>query len=76
MDELDNGPVHTNHPISFSMDLNQEELGSMAGLPRETVSRLLTRFRSEGLINQTHDSMTRNHPDELEARYCWPFPST
>jgi CRP/FNR family cyclic AMP-dependent transcriptional regulator len=70
MDELDNSPAHTNHPISFPMDLNQEELGSMAGLSRETVSRLLTRFRSEGLIHQTDNSMTLNHPNELESRYC------
>jgi CRP/FNR family cyclic AMP-dependent transcriptional regulator len=67
MDQLDNIPAHL--PISFLMLLNQEELGSMAGLSRETVSRLLTRFRREGLIGQTHDRMTLHRPDRLEARY-------
>jgi CRP/FNR family transcriptional regulator len=70
MDDRDNSPAHTNLPISFSMQLTHEELGSMAGLSRETVSRLLTRFRREGLIDQTNDSMTLNHPDQLETLYC------
>jgi CRP/FNR family transcriptional regulator len=69
MDQLDNGPAPTSLPISFHMQLSQEELGTMAGLSRETVSRLLTRFRREGLVDQTHDRMTLNHPDRLEARY-------
>ena len=69
MDHLDNSPAHTSLPISFHMQLNQEELGSMAGLSRETVSRLLTRFRREGLVDQTDDRMTLIHPDRLEARY-------
>jgi CRP/FNR family transcriptional regulator len=69
MDHLDNSPTHTSLPISFHMQLNQEELGSMAGLSRETVSRLLSRFRREGLVDQTDDHMTLLHPDRLEARY-------
>jgi CRP/FNR family transcriptional regulator len=69
MDHLDNGLPRTGLPISFHMELNQEELGSMAGLSRETVSRLLTRFRREGLVDQTDDRMTLNYPDRLEARY-------
>ena len=59
----------TSAPVSFSMHLNQEDLGSMAGLSRETVSRLLTRFRREGLIEQTDDHMTLNNPVRLQARY-------
>jgi CRP/FNR family transcriptional regulator len=70
MDDLDNGPAHTNLPISFAMQLTHEELGSMAGLSRETVSRLLTRFRREGLIDQSNECMTLTHPDQLEALYC------
>jgi CRP/FNR family transcriptional regulator len=69
MDELDNRPAHTSLPISFLMQLSQEELGSMAGLSRETVSRLLTRFRREGQLDQNRDQMTLNHPDEFETRY-------
>jgi len=70
MGDLDNGPAHSNLPISFLMQLTHEELGSMAGLSRETVSRLLTRFRREGLVNQTHDCMTLNQPDKLQSLYC------
>jgi CRP/FNR family transcriptional regulator len=70
VDELDNSPAQTNLPISFPMPLTHEELGSMAGLSRETVSRLLTRFRREGHVHQIHDRMTLNHPNQLETRYC------
>jgi CRP/FNR family cyclic AMP-dependent transcriptional regulator len=69
MDELDNRPAHSSLPISFHMQLSQEELGSMAGLSRETVSRLLTKFRLEGQVDQIHDRITLNHPDQLETLY-------
>jgi CRP/FNR family cyclic AMP-dependent transcriptional regulator len=68
--DLDNNPAHTNLPISFPMPLTHQELGSMAGITRETVSRLLTRFRREGLINKTNDCMTLNQPEKLQALYC------
>jgi hypothetical protein len=35
--------AHTSLAISFLMHLNQEELGTMSGLSRETVGRALTR---------------------------------
>ncbi len=68
-DDGSNLPAPANLPISFLMQLNQEELGSMAGLSRETVSRLLTRFRREGLVDQIDGRMTLNNPGRLEARY-------
>jgi CRP/FNR family transcriptional regulator len=70
MDDLDNPPVPTHLPISFLMHLTHEELGNMAGLSRETVSRLLTRFRREGLVTQNHDLMTLNQPDKLHSLCC------
>jgi CRP/FNR family cyclic AMP-dependent transcriptional regulator len=70
VDEVDRAPTHTNLPISFLMQLTHEDLGSMAGLSRETVSRLLTRFRRDGHVLQIHDRMTLNHPIQMEARYC------
>jgi CRP/FNR family transcriptional regulator len=70
MNDLDNGPAHTNLPISFLMQLTHEELGYMAGLSRETVSRTLLRFRLEGLVDQTDDRMTLNQPAQLETLYC------
>jgi CRP/FNR family transcriptional regulator len=69
-DESDSALAHTNLPISFLMQLTHEDLGSMAGLTRETVSRLLTRFRHEGYVLQIHDRMTLNHPLQMETRYC------
>lgn len=41
----------------FSMPLTHEELGSMAGLSRETVTRLLARFRRDGLVTQERGRM-------------------
>jgi CRP/FNR family cyclic AMP-dependent transcriptional regulator len=70
MDHLDNSPAHTSLPISFPMPLTHEELGSMAGLSRETVTRLLTKFRREGLIDQVKEQMVLHHPDQLETLYC------
>ena len=70
MAESDASLSDTSLPISFSMPITHEELGSMAGLSRETVGRLLSRFRQEGLICQTHDRMTLKRPDQLESRYC------
>ena len=70
MDDLDNSPAHTNLPISFAMQLTHEELGSMAGHSRETVSRTLLRFRREGLVDQTDERMTLNEPSQLETLYC------
>ena len=70
MDHLDNSPAHTNKEISFPMPLTHEELGSMAGLSRETVTRLLTKFRREGLLDQVNEQMVLHHPDKLETMYC------
>lgn len=69
MDHEGSSLAHTSLPISFAMHLNQEDLGSMAGLSRETVSRLLTRFRREGLVDQNNNRITLNNPQRLEARY-------
>jgi CRP/FNR family transcriptional regulator len=62
--------VEEDRPISFSLPLTHQELGSMAGLSRETVTRQLSKFRREGLINQTSEHMVLHHPDKLEALYC------
>ena len=69
MDNVSNNRAPSNLPISFPMHLNQEDLGSMVGLSRETVSRLLTRFRREGLLEQSADRITLSNPGRLEARY-------
>jgi CRP-like cAMP-binding protein len=48
----------------------QEELGSILGISRETISRSLTRFRQEGLVDQTNERMTLYNPERLQTRYC------
>ncbi len=70
VDESDCAPAHTNLLSPSSCSLPTRTLGSMAGLSRETVSRLLTRFRREGHVLQIQDRMTLNHPIQMEARYC------
>ena len=69
MDEINDSPVPTSLPVSFLMQLTHEELGNMAGISRETVSRLLVRFRRDGQIQQIHNRMILKRPDQLEARY-------
>jgi CRP/FNR family transcriptional regulator len=68
--ELDGIPTAPSLPISFPLQLTHEELGNMVGLTRETVGRLLTRFRREGLVHLTNDRVTLPRPDHLETRYC------
>lgn len=56
-------------PLTFRMPLTHEELGSMAGLSRETVTRTLTKFRKEGLVAQEGETMTLTRPAEMEELY-------
>jgi CRP/FNR family cyclic AMP-dependent transcriptional regulator len=65
-----NGLPRGSSTLEFTMPLTHEELGCMAGLSRETVTRLLTRFRSEGLLTQQGDRMTLLQPGSLESLYC------
>ncbi len=55
--------------LHFRMPLTHEELGSMAGLSRETVTRLLGKFRREGLIKLEGEQMTVREPEKLERLY-------
>jgi len=56
--------------LRFNMPLTHEELGNMAGISRETVTRLVTKFRGEGLLEFESGVMTLPAPGKLEARYC------
>lgn len=60
----------SNGAMNFRMPLTHEELGNMAGLSRETVTRVLGRFRREGMVEQQDDRMILPHPKAMEARYC------
>ena len=63
-------PVASSLPLTFHMPLTHEELGSLAGISRETVTRLLGKFRREGLLHQLDERMVLHHPGKLEALYC------
>lgn len=60
---------HEDEAMEFRMPLTHEELGSMAGLSRETVTRLLGRFSREGLLEQVGDRMVLREPEKLELLY-------
>ena len=54
-------------PLRFNMALTHEELGSMANLSRETVTRLLSRFRREKLLSVRGAAFTILVPERLRA---------
>lgn len=57
-------------PIHFPAHVTQEELGSISGLSRETVCRVIAQFRREGLIHPNRRYITLVDPDRLEGLYC------
>jgi CRP/FNR family transcriptional regulator, cyclic AMP receptor protein len=50
--------AHPMNEVSFNMKLTHEELGHMAGVSRETVTRVLLAFRRDGLLRIESDRMT------------------
>ncbi|MDE1156665.1 MAG: Crp/Fnr family transcriptional regulator [Acidobacteriaceae bacterium] len=52
-----NATLHEQRSIEIPMPLTHEELGSMCGLSRETVTRLLTRFAKEEVVTQHPGSL-------------------
>jgi CRP/FNR family transcriptional regulator len=51
--------------LRFTMALTHEELASMAGTSRETVTRLLNQFERDNLITRRGASLTITNPDGL-----------
>ena len=56
--------------MEFRMPLTHEELGSMTALSRETVTRLLGKFRREGLLELDGERMVLRAPAKIESLYC------
>lgn len=54
--------------VRFHMPLTHEELGHMAGISRETVTRVLSSFRKEGLLQM--DGNTLHLKDMQQLRHC------
>lgn len=55
--------------LIFTMPLTHEELANMAGISRETVTRLLTKFRNEKLIRMHGATLELLHEERLESLY-------
>jgi CRP/FNR family cyclic AMP-dependent transcriptional regulator len=53
--------------MRFTMALTHEELANLAGISRETVTRVLGRFRREKLIHMSGSAMVLLAPEKLEA---------
>jgi CRP/FNR family cyclic AMP-dependent transcriptional regulator len=56
--------------LRFRMPLTHEELGHMAGISRETATRVLTKLKSEGLVEMEGERMVLRSPERLEQLYC------
>ncbi len=52
--------------MRFTMALTHEELGNLVGTSRETITRLLTRFKKESLIEMRGSSILITAPKSLE----------
>ena len=52
--------------IKFTMTLTHEELANLAGISRETVTRLLSQFRRDQWVLVRGSSMTILQPEQLE----------
>lgn len=53
--------------IRFELNLNRQDLASMIGTTRETVTRVLSKFRKLGIIELKGDEVTILEPEELEG---------
>jgi CRP/FNR family transcriptional regulator len=54
------------HPMRFTMALTHEELANLVGSSRETITRMLSRFRKERLIEVRGASMIILSPEGLQ----------
>jgi CRP/FNR family transcriptional regulator len=64
------GKKVANSELRFRMPLTHEELGQMAGISRETTTRILGRLRREGLVVIDGERMLLRSPERLEKLYC------
>lgn len=56
--EVPDGTPHAPNTVQFHMPLTHEELGHMAGISRETVTRILPAMRREGFITLEEETMS------------------
>ena len=60
-------PKHGRGQDRFQMPLTHEEIGQMIGVSRETVTRLLTKFKREQLLAITGATVTIRNRETLES---------
>lgn len=53
--------------ISFKLELTRQDMASMIGTTRETVTRILSKFRKQGIIESKGNKITILNPAELES---------
>lgn len=53
--------------LRFRLSMSRPDIGSFLGLTSETVSRLFTRFRDDGLIRVNAKEVELSQPEELRA---------
>jgi CRP/FNR family cyclic AMP-dependent transcriptional regulator len=56
--------------LRFRMPLTHEELGSMAGISRETTTRVLSKLKGEGLLEIEGQRIVLLSPEKMERTYC------
>ncbi|MBX9812120.1 MAG: fumarate/nitrate reduction transcriptional regulator Fnr [Burkholderiales bacterium] len=54
-------------PTEFNLRMTREEIGSYLGLKLETISRVLSRFQEEGLIEVQNKHIKIKKPEKLHA---------
>ena len=59
-------------PTEFMLRMTREEIGSYLGLKLETVSRVLSRFAQDGLIDVKQKHIRIVDPDGLRQDRLWP----
>ncbi|WP_432664565.1 Crp/Fnr family transcriptional regulator [Wukongibacter baidiensis] len=59
--------IERNGQIEFDLDLSRQELANMIGTARETVSRILSRFKKEGSIDISGKKMVIKDIEKLES---------
>lgn len=59
-------------PIRLALDLTHEDISQRIGVSRETVTRLLSRFKKRGILQLTRSLLTIVHLDALKRITDWP----
>lgn len=58
-------------PIHLALDLTHEDISQRIGVSRETVTRLLSRFKKRGILNLTRSMLTIFNLDALKRIADW-----